>query len=234
MRAKTNPLPAMILPKADHWATPPTHRRRAVRTPATSRDHRTGQLTTSERAELATLVARVNEECPDAQKDLVNRYTHRIAGHVRLIINQPDAIEDVVQMVFIKMFRRLGRLRDPGSFEPWLFRLSRNTALDFIRRRRCRPVTVPVDDALFEISDPGNADATSEIMDALSVALEQVNPKDRELITHFVEGHTYRSLAQRNGLTLGAVKARLHRLRPFLRSFVGKATETRLPGAVAA
>ena len=68
-------------------------------------------------------------------------------------------------------------------------------------------------------------------MDALEAALTQVSAKDRELVTLFVQGNSYESLAKRNGLTMGAVKARLHRMRPFLRSFVGGVTETRLPGA---
>lgn len=223
----------MIQPNPDHWAANSTPT--ADLTPSSGDRVRraSGQPTSEERAELAGLVGRAQAGEASAQSELVRRYTHRIAGHVRLIIHQPDAVEDVVQMVFIKMFRRLGRLRDPVSFEAWLFRLSRNTALDFIRRRRCRPVTVTAESELFELSDPTNAGAAREIMDALTVALEQVSPKDRDLVMLFVEGNSYRSLAERHGLTLGAVKARLHRLRPFLRSFVGEATETRLARAVA-
>jgi RNA polymerase sigma-70 factor (ECF subfamily) len=184
-----------------------------------------------ERAELARLVVQARQGNADAQTSLVRQYTRRISGYTRLIIHQPDAVEDVVQTIFIKMFRRLGRLRDPASFESWLFRLARNTAVDFIRRRRCRPVTVAVDDQAFEIPDPANAQATAEILDALTAALSQVGPKDRELVRLFVEGNSYQNLARRNGLTLGAVKARLHRMRPFLRSYVGEATATRLPSA---
>ncbi|MBI4624524.1 MAG: sigma-70 family RNA polymerase sigma factor [Verrucomicrobia bacterium] len=188
-------------------------------------------LTPAERTELATLVVRALAGDSPAQSELVRKYRRRISGQVRLIIRQPDDVEDVVQIVFTKMFRRLARLRDPGSFESWLFRLSRNTALDFIRRRRCRPVTVPAENDFFEIPDPANPNSTNEILDALRAALAQVSPKDRELVTLFVQGNSYHSLAARHGLTLGAVKARLHRIRPHLRTFVGEATETRLAGA---
>src|SRR4051812_2941951 len=79
-----------------------------------------------DRAELNELVLRARTDDSVAQTELVQRYTRRISGYVRLIIRQPDAVEDVVQLVFIKMFRRLGRLRDVASFESWLFRLTRN------------------------------------------------------------------------------------------------------------
>lgn len=190
-----------------------------------------GALDPTERTELARLVRQAQAGDSVAQVELVRRYTRRIAGQVRLIVRQLEDVEDVTQIVFAKMFRRLARLRDPGCFEPWLFRLSRNTALDFLRRRQCRPVTVPTDPEFLQIPDPGSTHRTHEIMDALGAALEHINPKDRELITLFVQGNTYHSLAQRHGLTLGAVKARLHRVRPYLRSFVGNATATRIAGA---
>ena len=133
-------------------------------------------------------------------------------------------------MVFIKMFRRLSRLRDPAVFEAWLFTLARNTSLDFIRRRNCRPSTVALDDEVNRIADPTNVAATTEILAALERALERLNPIDRSLVTQFVAGETYGSIAEQAGLSLASVKVRLHRVRPFLRTWVGEMTETRLRG----
>lgn len=216
----------MILPTPEHDLNPA-----ASGAEAPDADEQAGSksgLTPAARRDLADLVARAQAGESRAQTLLVERYTRRISGYVRSIIHQPDAVEDVVQMVFIKMFRRLGRLRDAGSFESWLFRLARNTSVDFIRRRRCRPVTVPVEDNAFDIPDPSDGSATREILDALDAALTQVSAKDRRLLNLFVAGNSYQTLARDNGLTLGAVKARLHRMRPFLRSFVGEATATRV------
>ncbi|MBI4622479.1 MAG: hypothetical protein HY736_04555 [Verrucomicrobia bacterium] len=89
---------------------------------------------TGERAELLAIVLRAQSGDLNAQSELVRRYTARVSGFVRPIISQPSAVEDVAQMVFIKMVRRLGLLRDPMTFESWLFTLARNAALDYIRR----------------------------------------------------------------------------------------------------
>ena len=175
------------------------------------------------KAELAVLVARAAAGQPAAQSELMQRYLRRIAGFVRTIVRQPDAVDDVTQVVFIKMFRRLGRLRDAGAFESWLFMLARNTALDWLRRQRRRPATVSIDDEVLEIPDTRQQCATGEIMDALQGALVQLTPQTRTLITMFVQGHSYRTLADREGITLGAVKARLHRARPLLRACIGAA-----------
>jgi RNA polymerase sigma-70 factor (ECF subfamily) len=225
-----NPFPIsnMILPTSDHSSSA-TDSAGDFDSISSSEHRRPWHPPSIDRAELTELVTRAQAGESPAQSELVRRYTRRIAGYARLIICQPDAVDDVTQMVFIKMFRRLSRLRDPASFESWLFRLARNTAVDFIRRRRCRPLTVPVEHETYEIPDPSSARASHEILDALEAALAQVSPTDRELLTLFVQGNSYLNLARRNGLTMGAVKARLHRMRPFLRSYVGDATETRRP-----
>lgn len=184
----------------------------------------------SERDALIALVRRADAGDPAAQRDLVHRYQRRVAGFVRAIIRQPDAVEDVTQMVFIKMFRRLSRLRDPAVFESWLFTLARNTGLDFIRRRSCRPSTVALDEAVNEIADPSAAGATGEILAALDHALTRLAPVDRRLITQFVAGDSYSEIADAAGLSLATVKVRLHRVRPFLRSCVGEMTGTRQAG----
>jgi RNA polymerase sigma-70 factor (ECF subfamily) len=185
---------------------------------------------TAEEDAIVDLVRRADAGEPAAQTELVQRYTRRVAGFVRSIIRQTDAVEDVTQMVFIKMFRRLGRLRDPRVFESWLFTLARNTSLDFIRRRNCRPNTVALDEEVNQIPDPSTGSATGEILAALDRALARLSPLDRSLVTQFVAGESYGTIAERAGLSLATVKVRLHRVRPFLRTWVGQMTETRQKG----
>lgn len=183
-----------------------------------------------DRSELIDLVRRAEANDPVAQAELVRRYTRRVAGFVRGIVRQPDGIEDVTQMVFIKMFRRLSRLRDPAVFESWLFTLARNTSLDALRRRRCRPTTVAIDDEANQIADPSTSSGTSEILAALDRALTRLTPVDRALVSQFVAGDSYGEIAARAGLSLATVKVRLHRVRPFLRTWVGEMTDTRQRG----
>ena len=185
----------------------------------------------SARAELLAIVQRARAGDLAAQSELVRRYTVRISAFVRPIILQPSAVEDVVQTVFIKMVRRLTLLRDPATFESWLFALARNTALDFIRRRKCRPVTIADDGEFHDTPDTSSTQSLHEIMEALEVALVRLSPKDRKLVTHIVQGNSYRFAAAREGLSVGAVKVRLNRVRPFLRVSVGGAIGLPPPAA---
>lgn len=165
----------------------------------------------------------------EAQSELIRRYTRRVSGQISVIVRQPSAIEDVVQMAFIKMVRALPWLRDPAVFESWLFTLSRSTALDFIRRQRCRPVTVAAETELLNLPARDSSPAVNEIMEALELAVRRLGEKDQRLIALLLQGHDYRALAERENLTVGAVKARLSRVRSFLRIAVGTETGRRLP-----
>jgi RNA polymerase sigma-70 factor (ECF subfamily) len=162
-----------------------------------------------------------------AQTTLVRDYTPRVAGLIRTIVRQTSVIEDLVQMSFIKMLRALPCLRDPGVFEPWLFRIARSTALDHLRRQKCRPVMVADEIELMNAADVRHDEAFTEISEALERALEHLAPKDQRLMRMLVQGHDYFTLARREGLTVGAVKARICRIRGFLRVAVGTATGTR-------
>lgn len=189
-------------------------------------------LADAEREELGELVMRAQAGEPAAQTGLVRRYTIRVAAFVRPIIAQPSAVDDVVQIVFIKMLRRLPALRDTAAFESWLFSLARNSALDFIRRRRCRPTTVWDEDELTNAADTNNSDqSVAEIMEALDRALQHLSPRDRNIVTMIVQGNSYRAAAASEGLSVGAVKLRLNRVRPFLRVSIGQAIGTpAMPG----
>ncbi len=101
--------------------------------------------------------------------------------------------------------------------------------MDYLRSCRRRPEILAEDMELFNSMDPASPALMSEITEALSGALQQLSPKDRTVVSMVVEGHSYQTIAAQEGLTLGAVKARLTRVRPFLRTAVGLATGTRLP-----
>lgn len=180
------------------------------------------------RTELLALVERARHGDVAAQSELVHRYSRRISAFVRPIIAQPSAVEDIVQGVFIRMFRRLRLLRDPRTFESWLFTLARNASLDYLRRARCRPKLIWDEDRIAMTPDLDSTAVTREITEALELALNRLRPKDRKIVTMVVQGHSYSEIAESEGLSIGAVKLRLNRVRPYLRKTVGDAVG--LPG----
>ncbi len=167
------------------------------------------------------LIARAGDL--EAQSELFHRYAKRIGAFVRTIVRQPSGVDDIVQVTFIKMIRRLPQLREAATFEPWLFTLARNTAFDALRRARHQPATVSDDGTFIHACDETDARLLPEIHEALEFALAKLSHKDQNLVRLIVQGVSYEDAARSEGLTIGAVKLRLNRVRPFLRASVGEA-----------
>ena len=173
--------------------------------------------TTTPEVELAALVIRARAGDQRAQSELVQRYRRRLRGFLRGLVGDPWSAEDVLQLVWVKMVTQLHLLREVPRFETWLFTLARNCALDHRRRVRCRPASSFEDGFWAGLPDPAADDRVQEIREALEVALRRCGGRDRRLIEQVIEGTTYQVMAEEAGLTLNALKVRLHRLRVHLR-----------------
>ncbi|MBI5691114.1 MAG: sigma-70 family RNA polymerase sigma factor [Verrucomicrobia bacterium] len=174
--------------------------------------------------ELTAMVVRAREGESLAQAELVRRYRIRLSGFVRPMLRRPGEVEDLVQVVWIKMIRRLRSLREPQRFETWLFTLARNTVLDHLRRSRCRPETLVDDRLLHALPDPRRRELYDEIMEALRVAIQECGVRERRVLQELIAGASYQAIATREGVSLPAMKVRIHRLRVFLRVRVREAT----------
>ena len=116
-----------------------------------------------------------------ALRELIVGYQHRIAGFTYAITGRSDSVEDICQMVFIKMARAISRLKAPEQFESWLFRLARNTCIDHLRRQKLRRIFTPFAPEHENLPEPAGA-VDAEELDALRHALSQLRPKDRALL----------------------------------------------------
>ncbi len=181
-------------------------------------------MDTSESTALADLVRRAQKGEESAQRSLIVSYQRRVAGFVYAIVGRSDSVEDLAQMVFIKMVRALDRLHDVAQFEAWLFRLARNTCIDHLRRQRLRRIFIPFSTEHSDIAEPPGAVDTEEL-DALRHALSRLRPMDRTLLALAQEGRSQAEMAEITGTSVVVIKARLHRARERLREFYQPAHE---------
>jgi RNA polymerase sigma-70 factor, ECF subfamily len=163
----------------------------------------------------ATLVERAKDGDAASYEQLVLRYQgpmFRLA--LRMLGHQADA-EDVLQEVFLTVWRRLGTLADDGAFVAWLYRMTTNRCLNVIRARR---PSADVDFDEQEQPSPGGrpeqAAMVSEQLTVLTGALEQLTPEQRACwLLREVHGRSYDEIAQTLGTTGTAVRGRIARAR---------------------
>jgi RNA polymerase sigma-70 factor (ECF subfamily) len=173
---------------------------------------------TGEARSLVELVQAAQQGDESAFRPLILAYQRRLAAFVYTVIGRSEAIEDLVQLVFIKMARGIGKLRQPEQFESWLFQSARNTCIDHLRQRRRQAIFTPIADQHLDVTDPVRP-VDCEELDALLCALSRLSARDRVLVGLAREERTLREMAQVTGTTVMVLKARLHRARSRLRRY---------------
>lgn len=152
----------------------------------------------------------------EGDRDGFGRLYHLYAPlvHGILLARVPrDEVDDLVQDIFLHVFRKLNTLRDPEAFGPWIAMITRNRAVDF--HRRTRPTVEITDDVGGSNTSDSRATEILELIRTLPDAYRET------LVLRLVEGMTGPEIAARTGLTPASVRVNLHRGMKLLRQKLG-------------
>lgn len=136
---------------------------------------------------------------------------------LRLMAGDANDATELMQDVFIRAWRKLGSFRGDCAFASWLHRLAVNTMLETARSDRRRTARVlPMDD-LAHLAGAGRGSGIELKMD-MEDAIASL-PKGARLafVLHDVEGFQHQEIAAQLSVSVGTVKAQLHRARRLLR-----------------
>jgi RNA polymerase sigma-70 factor (ECF subfamily) len=137
------------------------------------------------------------------------------------IVRSESDARDAVQDASVLAWRELPRLRDRGSFDPWLSQILVNACRSLLRRRRRTSVREVDVDAPETGSHPGlsvraEADDVGEV-EAIRRAFGRLDPAMRSLIVlHYVEQRPLAEIAAAMGAPVGTIKWRLSNARAAL------------------
>ena len=152
-------------------------------------------------------IARARHGDADAFEQLVVAYegpVYRLA--LRMCGSAEDARE-VTQDAFLAAWRGLPAFRGDSRFSSWLYRLTTNAAIDFLRREKHHLGNLPLEEAPEQ--------------EALQRALDQLSPEHRQvLLLRVVQQLSYDEIAQALSLESGTVKSRISRARRQLREIL--------------
>jgi len=169
------------------------------------------------------LVLRCQAGDEAAFADLYHEYGPRIRRYTIAILG-PESAEDVLQEVWLTVFRRIREVTNPGGFRAWLFRTARHRAIDALRteRRRSRLTR----EAFSDVGHPSttSSDFDGIDSDALMTAVGTLAPEHREVVQlRFFEDLSYADIAAITGCALGTVRSRIHNAKGRLRQILGDA-----------
>jgi RNA polymerase sigma-70 factor (ECF subfamily) len=146
---------------------------------------------------------------PGAFEDLIAVMERPLLYYAASLTGSSDSGLDVLQDVWIKVFRGIRKLKDPGSLRSWLYSITHGIAVDRIRKNYSREQAEKVQLEDFqEAEDPSFADEDAA---AIHRALSEIGIKHREvLVLHFLEDLSVAEIAEVVGCSEGTVKSRMH------------------------
>jgi RNA polymerase sigma-70 factor (ECF subfamily) len=169
--------------------------------------------------DLATLLERCRGGDALAWERLVRDHQARLYGLVVHYVGNTEDAREVVQDVFVRVYRNLADCTEPGHFVPWTIRIARNACIDHLRRRKARPPAhdVAADEMLdLATTAPGperqwQHDSRRRLV---HLALQQLSELSREIILlKDIQELSFEEIATMLDVPVGTVKSRSNRAR---------------------
>ncbi|MHC4955214.1 MAG: sigma-70 family RNA polymerase sigma factor, partial [Planctomycetota bacterium] len=155
---------------------------------------------------------------------LYERFRGRVYNTALRIVGDRDEASDVLQEVFVLLFRKIHRFKARAHFASWVYRISVNVSLDHLRRRRRSPMPGAPNALLdglpqpTDLSTPERHCAQRDLERHVRSALLALSDRLRIVIVlRYLEGLAYADIAEILGCSLGTVKSRLNRAHSAMR-----------------
>jgi len=180
----------------------------------------------------AELVEALRRQEPDAAERLVERFGDRVYRLTMRITGSREDAEEAVQDALWTAARKIDSFKGESAFGSWLYRIAANSAYQKLRTRKQRSREIPMDEVLPSLDGDGRhfepmddwsnrvdeRALQGELRDVLEQAIDALPADYRTaLVLHDVEGLSNPDIAESLGISLPAVKSRVHRSRLFVR-----------------
>ena len=158
----------------------------------------------------AVLVLRCQKHDEKAFKDLVHRWEPRLYYYLRRMIGKDDHIWDLLQEIWLAVFKSICKLNDPRKFGAWIYQITRHKAISSIRKEQ-RQTLVSNDQMADTLGEVDDCLILQERAESVHQCLSQLSWDQREVMTlYFMEDFTIREIAQITAAPEGTVKSRLY------------------------
>jgi RNA polymerase sigma-70 factor (ECF subfamily) len=187
--------------------------------------------------DVAPLLSGLRLGAPAAVKALLDRYHGKVYGLAMSILMNPSDAEEAVQGVFLTVVRKAGRFQGTAAHSSWIYRICVNSCLMRLRTGQRTKTTVPIQEFLPVFTKEGahakpvegwsredeRRLSNKEIGQVIGGFAEELPEEYRVLFALCdAQGFSCEETAQIMGLTVAAVKFRLHLARLYLRERLGR------------
>lgn len=162
--------------------------------------------------------------------ELVRRYQQKVYWIARRVVSSHDDADDIVQDVFVRVYKALIKFRGDSEFYTWLYRITMNVSLNALRVKRLKTFVHYDDfiDARFDTADrPDSELLQKEYQTILEKAIDRLPPKQRMVfVMRYYDEIPYEEMATLLGKSVGGLKANyfhaLRKIQKYVRKEMGQ------------
>ena len=162
------------------------------------------------------MISRCQQGDQEALKEIFDKYHKKVYRIAYGVVRQREEALDVVQEVFIKLFRSIRNFKGRSHFYTYLYRMVMNTAIDHKRKAGKQFMSSLNEEGSFEPPDeaekgPERILLQKELEERVKLAMDRLPAEQKAaLIFRDVEGLSYQEMAEAMGCSIGTVMSRLH------------------------
>lgn len=154
----------------------------------------------------------------DAWEEMVGRWNPKLARFLDRMISDPVVVEDLTQLIWLKIVRSISQLKHPSMLAAWIYRIARTAVTDRLRKQYRSPLSV------YDETEPESHDSAMEqfiASEQMATAMQKLHPQDREvLVLHYFEHLSVAEVAAVCGVPIGTTKSCTNRARHSLRKIL--------------
>ncbi len=156
------------------------------------------------------LIARAMNGSQRAWTKLVRRYEAEVYNHaLRMVFSEADAF-DLMQEIFLAVFRNLAGFRGDAKFRTWLYRIASNRSIDYLRKKKLPMSVVELDDL------PGNQQLEQSLhqsqQNTALFSMMKTLPAEQRILLElkFFQQFTFEEISAQLGISTNTAKTRLY------------------------
>lgn len=154
-----------------------------------------------------------------SRSDIEKRFLHEIAlydGTIRSICfmhSSPSSpFDDLYQETMVNLWRGFANFRGESSMNTWIYRVTINTCITWLRHNRRHDETTSIDQAMEMIPDSFDEERRRDLAD-MYMLISKLDPLEKSIVMMWLDESSYDEIAAVTGLTHGAVATRLNRIK---------------------
>lgn len=161
----------------------------------------------------------------EAFEELLNQYKERLYWHIRYMLKSHEDTDDVLQNVFIKVYKNIDKFQGNSKLYSWMYRIATNESITFLNKRAKR-LQISDQDLQQKMIDDLKSDVYfegEEIQIKLQQAIAQLPEKQKEVFNlKYFQEMKYKDIADLLDTSVGTLKASYHhatkKIEDFLKS----------------